>query len=86
MISDIAVEVTMTDGSRWIVYYRVTGSYADAVQYLARDISESRVMPAEDVDRVQRRHSLINAAHIVSMREAEQRGPAGNAPTTPADE
>lgn len=70
---DIPVEVTMVDGSRWIVYYRLSvgSDYAAATTWVKRDIAEARLMPAEDLDRVQRRLSQVNMAHVVSVREPE---------------
>ncbi len=55
-----------------IVYYRNAGGYAHTVEYLWQDVRSARFIPAEDLDRVQRRHSQVNAAHIVSVREAEE--------------
>lgn len=70
---DIPVEVTMVDGSRWIVYYRLSvgSDYASATTWVRNDIAEARLKPAEDLDRVQRRLSLVNMAHVVSIREPE---------------
>lgn len=73
-LHDIPVEVAMTDGSRWVIYYRLDAgkTYANALAYLREDIKASRLAPAEDLDRVQRRLSQINMAHIVSVREPEK--------------
>jgi hypothetical protein len=68
---DQPVEVTLVDGSRWIIYYRGITSYALVIPYLVKGIAEGRVIPAHDLDRVQRRHAHINAAQIVSCREVE---------------
>jgi len=72
-IADVPVEVTLVDGSRWIVYYRLRSGqdFADAIGYIKRDIQEGRLNPAEDLDRVQRRSSQINMSYVVSVREAE---------------
>lgn len=69
---DVPVEVTLVDGSRWIVYYRINGGFAHAVEWVARDIKGGRIWPAEDLDRVQRRLSQINMAYVVSFREPEE--------------
>jgi hypothetical protein len=68
---DQPMEVTLTDGSRWIVYYRGCTSFGHALIYLVEDISQGKVMPADDLDGVQRRSTQINAAHIVSIREVD---------------
>jgi hypothetical protein len=70
---DVPVEVTMADGSRWIVYYRlnVGKGYASAIPYLRSDIKEGRLMPADDLDGIQRRSSLVNLAQVVSVRNPE---------------
>lgn len=66
---DQPMEVALTDGSRWIIYYRGCTSFAEAVRPLTEDIKAGRLIPADDLDGVQRRLAQINAAHIVSVRE-----------------
>ena len=81
--TNVPVEVAMVDGSRWIVYYRLSdgrtpSGYAHAMTYVRQDIAEGRLMPAEDLDRVQRRSSQVNMAFVVSVHDpsapAEQDG------------
>lgn len=69
---DHPMEVTLTDGSRWIVYYRDCMTFANALLFLWRDVREGTFVPADDLDGVQRRSAQINAAHIVSVREVER--------------
>jgi hypothetical protein len=76
-LKDIPVEVTMVDGSRWLVYYRLGAlcTYAEALRQIGPDIRDGRLMPADDLDGVQRRLSQINMAYVVSFREPEVDGP-----------
>ena len=74
---DQPIEVTLTDGTSWIVYYRflpAAATYARAVGMVADDIKAGRLIPADDLDGVQRRHTQINAAHIVSVHEVSTDG------------
>lgn len=73
-LKDVPIEVTMVDGSRWLIYYRLSapGSLAQALLYLRTDIERGADRPAADLDGVQRRVAHINMAHIVSFREPEE--------------
>lgn len=72
-LNDVPVEVTMVDGSRWLVYYRTEGTdFADVLKWVIRDIEMGRIRPADDPDGVQRRLSQINMAYVVSIREVEE--------------
>jgi hypothetical protein len=73
---DVPVEVTMVDGSRWIVYYRVEAGFLRAIEWVVKDIKAGRIMPAEDLDGVQRRVSQINMAYVVSLREVDGSAPS----------
>lgn len=70
---DVPVELTMVDGSKWIVYYRLSvgKGYAHAVTYVKQDIAEGGLLPAEDVDRIQRHSTLVNMAHVVSVADPD---------------
>lgn len=69
---DYPIEVTLVDGSRWIVCYRLTdGTYAKAVQFLQGDAGLDRWMPADDLDGVQRRLTMIRLGQVVAVREVE---------------
>ncbi len=68
---DVPVELTMVDGSKWIVYYRLPAGrgYANALEYVMHDVSTAALRPAEDLDRVQRRTTQVNMAHVVSIAD-----------------
>lgn len=63
------VEVTLIDGSRWLIYYRIAGGFADAIKWVSKDIDARCIRPADDLDGVQRRLAQINMAYVVSFRE-----------------
>jgi len=73
LMTDIPVEVTLADGSRWLTHYRLSAgkSYVNALEWVSRDIREGALRPASDVDGVQRRLSQINMAFVVSVREVD---------------
>jgi hypothetical protein len=61
----------MVDGSRWIVYYRLSvgSGYADTLKWVRREIAEAFLRPADDPDGVQRRLAQVNMAYVVSVRD-----------------
>lgn len=71
---DVPVEVTMVNGSRWIVYIRLgrPAGFAEAVRWIREDIEARRTRPADDPDGVQRRLAQVNMAYVVSWCEPEQ--------------
>lgn len=80
MAEDFPVEVTLTDGSKWIVYYRGETSFARCIRWIEQDIRENRLLPADDLDGVQRRSAQVLMGHVVSFREAlDHSGEAGSA-------
>lgn len=68
---DVPVELTMVDGSKWIVYYRLAAGkgYPQALEYVLADARNTEFQPAEDLDRVQRRSTLVNMAYVVSVAD-----------------
>lgn len=86
-VEDFPVEVTLTDGSQWIVYYRCSPDrgFGFIADWIEGDVRVNRRMPAEDLDRVQRRQSQIMMGAVVSFREAlDHSGEAGSAPPNSA--
>jgi hypothetical protein len=70
---DVPVELTTVDGSKWIVYYRLGAGkgYAQALEYVMGDAHSATFRPAEDLDRIQRRTTLVNMAHVVSVADPD---------------
>lgn len=80
MAEDFPVEVTLTDGSKWIVYYRGMTAFPACLRWIEQDIRDNARRPADDLDRVQRRLAQIMMGHVVSFREAlDHSGEAGSA-------
>lgn len=71
-MTDVPIEVTLTDGSAWIIYYRLdNASYARALEQLKKDVTTDRWMPADDLDGVQRRFAAIRLSQVVSARQVD---------------
>lgn len=69
---DVPIEVTLTDGSAWVIYYRrADASYARALEQLKKDVTTDQWMPADDLDGVQRRFASIRLSQVVSARQVD---------------
>lgn len=67
---DFPLEVSLVDGTKWLIYYRSVPDFGTAMIHVCRDVAEGRLMPADDIDGVQRRSAQINMRYIVSIKDA----------------